>query len=328
MTDKPQPKPAGLQPRRLPRPVSPDGVLIVDKEAGMTSHDVVARVRKIMHTRRVGHTGTLDPFATGVLVICLNQATRLAQYLTSDEKEYLATVRFGHATDTGDLTGTPLAAPVDARHLTVEMLEQALEPFRGRQQQTPPMYSAKKIDGVKLYELARQGKEIARQAVEIEIRALELVDSAPRDTGTSREYILRVACSAGTYIRTLAEDIGQALDVGAHLTALRRTRAGDFHLGQAVTLATLAARMEAGTADELIVPMAAALHAPAVTLNEEQLAKVLHGNAILPEVDFPSGALVKLLAADGELAAIAEAIPARHGERRVLQPRAVLREAL
>lgn len=146
-----------------------DTVLIIDKPEGLTSHDVVSRVRKILKTRRVGHSGTLDPFATGVLVVCVNRATRLVQFLTGENKEYLATMRLGVATDTGDLTGTPISETTDAGSITAESIREALTHFRGKINQIPPMYSAKKIRGVKLYELARKGMEIEREPIEVEI---------------------------------------------------------------------------------------------------------------------------------------------------------------
>ena len=221
----------------------PDGILVIDKPADWTSHDVVAKVRKICRTRRVGHTGTLDPFATGVLVVCLNRATRLVQFLTGADKEYLATIHFGFATDTGDLTGTSLTPPAATAHLTDALLADALQQFRGRSTQIPPMYSAKKIGGVKLYEMARRGETIERQPISITISALEIIAPLQLD-----ECVVRVVCSAGTYIRTLAEDIGKAVGVGAHLTTLRRTRVGNCNLGQAHTLEALAAIAEAGVA--------------------------------------------------------------------------------
>src|SRR5262245_26948801 len=232
-----------------PNPGSLDGVLVIDKPEGLTSHDVVARVRKILKTRRVGHTGTLDPFATGVLVVCLNRATRLVQFLAVDEKEYFATARFGFSTDTGDFTGTPKTPVTDARNITSEMVQGTFSHFLGHIKQIPPMYSAKKVGGVKLYEMARRGEEIERAPVEVEIKKLELCkpagDPAPGFAQASAqngpvEFSFRVVCSSGTYIRALAEEIGRLLGVGAHLTKLRRIRAGNCSLDSAVTLEELA----------------------------------------------------------------------------------------
>src|SRR5215475_2179590 len=167
----------------LPTPHPPDGVLVIDKPEGLTSHDVVARVRKILGTRRVGHAGTLDPFATGVLVICVNRATRLVRFLTGDDKEYVATMRLGFATDTGDLTGRPKTPVTDAGNITSEKVKEAFSRFLGPIKQIPPMYSAKKIGGVKLYEIARRGEEIERAPIVVEIKKLVLCkpagDSAP-----------------------------------------------------------------------------------------------------------------------------------------------------
>ena len=183
-----------------------DGILIIDKPAGPTSHDVVNRVRRILQTRKVGHTGTLDPFATGVLVLVIGKATRLAQFLDKDEKEYEAMIRFGFETDTGDPTGSriserELKSDEIVTKLSEVNWEVTLSGFRGEIEQLPPMYSAKKIEGKKLYESARKGIELDRKPVKITIYKLNLVGSG--ETSAT----IRVACSSGTYIRTLAEDI-------------------------------------------------------------------------------------------------------------------------
>ena len=221
-----------------------DGVLIIDKPVGMTSHDVVARVRRVTGHRRVGHTGTLDPFATGVLVTLIGRATRLAQFLSGNVKEYEAVIRLGYATDTGDVTGQRVTSltPETQRHTEIEReeIEAAMASLRGEIDQTPPMYSAKKIAGKKLYELARRGEEIDRPAVRVKISEFEAL--APdgvlitsNDDG-SRDLRVRVVSSAGTYVRTLAEDFGKLLGVGAHVAELRRSRAGRFSIAEAVTL--------------------------------------------------------------------------------------------
>src|SRR5215470_1676109 len=187
-----------------PNPQSQDGVLVIDKPEGLTSHDVVARVRKILGTRRVGHAGTLDPFATGVLVVCVNRATRLVQFLIGDDKEYIATMRLGFATDTGDLTGAPNTPVTDVGNITSDKVQEVFGHFRGHIKQIPPMYSAKKVGGVKLYEMARRGEEIERPPVDVEIKKLELCkpggdaagdwtqDSAQTGPG---EFSFRVVCS-------------------------------------------------------------------------------------------------------------------------------------
>ncbi len=280
---------------------STDGILIIDKPAGMTSHDVVARVRKILKTRRVGHTGTLDPFATGVLVVCVGRATRLSRFLTGDDKEYLATMRLGFATDTGDLTGHPLGPVADARHITPEMVERAMKDFWGRIQQVPPMYSAKKVGGVKLYEMARRGEEIERAPVEVEIKDLELSGKTEIREDLTRDLPFRVVCSSGTYIRTLAEEIGKRLGVGAHLVELRRTRAGSCGIERAQTLDQLA---EVPTVH--LIPMADALSLPTVHLNEDERKAVRCGRSVLRHGDWRAGERAKLCNSRGELVAIAQ----------------------
>src|SRR5687768_14358761 len=211
-----------------------DGVLIIDKPTGMTSHDVVNRVRKVLKTKKVGHTGTLDPFATGVMVLLIGKATRLARFIDKDEKEYEAVVRFGFETDTGDRAGSPKTETQNASSLNIEDIERVLPRFRGRIEQTPPMYSAKKVAGRKLYEHSRKGVEIERNRGKIYIKELEVVDCEIGEPAS--DLRIHVVCSAGTYIRTLAEDIGRAVSTGAHLAELRRTRAGRFTLADAATL--------------------------------------------------------------------------------------------
>ncbi len=216
-----------------------DGILIIDKPAGMTSHDVVARVRRVLKTRRVGHTGTLDPFATGVMVLLIGSATRLARFVDKDDKEYEAVVQFGSETDSGDVTGMR-TADCGMRNEEIEHLisktdwESVLNKFRGELMQTPPMYSAKKIEGKKLYELARRGVTVDREPVKVSIKSLRLLPIEFRSPQSAIR--IQVVCSAGTYIRTLAEDIGREVGPGAHLTKLRRTRAGRFELADGVSL--------------------------------------------------------------------------------------------
>jgi len=263
-----------------------DGVLIIDKPVGMTSHDVVARVRKILRERRIGHTGTLDPFATGVLVLLVGRATRIAQFLSGAEKEYEGIVRLGYATDTGDVTGQRVEPPHDAtsqrlQSLNKEQIASAMTSLRGEIEQLPPMYSAKKIAGRKLYEHARRGEEVTRKPVHVTIQEFELMTHEDRflinDDG-SLDIRLRVVCSAGTYIRTLAEDLGQRLDVGAHLIELRRTRAGQFQINAALTLETLAETFSQNRPIDTLIPSNDALsHLPLMDLDEDQFQRTLHG---------------------------------------------------
>src|ERR1044072_266431 len=223
-----------------------DGVLIIDKPAGLTSHDVVAKVRHMLRVRRVGHTGTLDPFATGVLVVLIGRATRLAQFLSGLEKEYEAIIRLGYATDTGDVTGKRLHDELKppGKGWSRDEIETALESLRGYIDQVPPMFSAKKQGGKRLYELARRGEEVERKPVKVCIHQFEAIRLTGKPSGEllkdnldgTFDFEVRVACSAGTYVRTLAEDFGKRLQIGAHLAELRRTRVGDFGIHQAQTL--------------------------------------------------------------------------------------------
>ncbi|HWS98768.1 MAG TPA: tRNA pseudouridine(55) synthase TruB [Pyrinomonadaceae bacterium] len=297
-----------------------DGVLIVDKPAGLTSHDVVARVRRILKERRVGHTGTLDPFATGVLVVLVGRATRLAQFLSGAVKEYEAVVRFGYATDTGDPTGARLPAP-EAQNEgggrvhtwgDAEVLA-ALASLRGEIEQVPPMYSAKKIAGQKLYELARRGQEVERQAVRVTVHEL----SAERRGGEllrqnedgTQDLSVRVRCSAGTYVRTLAESIGERLGSPAHLAALRRTRAGDFGVEDALGLDDLKTEVEAGAhPNDFLLPLEAAFSGhPFVHLTADEARRALHGIALRVPPGGPAwreDEPVGMRGADGRLIAV------------------------
>jgi tRNA pseudouridine55 synthase len=299
-----------------------DGLLIIDKPAGLTSHDVVARVRRILHERRVGHTGTLDPFATGLLVILVGRATRLAQFLSNARKEYEAVIRFGYATDTGDLTGARLsqAGAQNERDARVQTwseseVEAALARLRGEIEQVPPMYSAKKIGGQKLYELARRGLEVERAPVRVIIHELEALrgdDGAllnQNEDGT-KDLRVRVLCSAGTYIRTLAESIGEQLDTEAHLASLRRTRAGHFLIENALSLDDLETKMETrGAAKDFLLSMDAALQElPFVHLTGDEAQRALHGIALPIDAGTKAGwrgnVPVRMLSPDGHLIAV------------------------
>jgi len=288
-----------------------DGILIIDKPEGPTSHDVVNRVRRILKTKKVGHTGTLDPFATGVLVLLVGKATRLAQFLDKDEKEYEAVVRFGFETDTGDKTGRRIAEcglrneELFDRLADIEWND-VLSNFRGELQQVPPMYSAKKIDGKKLYEHARKGVEIERKGISVNISKLEILSEPPASAGgevSKTDAIkLRVRCSAGTYIRTLAEDIGRSVGTGAHLTELRRTRAGKFEIANAVTLE----KLETADPERLLRSMNEAVaHLPALILDKDRVERTRNGlSTSVGRDDVEEGAAVKMLDADGNIIAV------------------------
>lgn len=255
-----------------------NGILIIDKPENFTSHDVVGKLRKILRTKRIGHTGTLDPFATGVLVIMVGKATRLAQFLDKDVKEYEALVQFGFETDTGDRTGKLRITNYELRDISVEDVENVLPDFRGEILQKPPMYSAKKIEGKKLYELARKGVEIERKPVKVKIYELEIIENAQRSALSAEHMALRVVCSAGTYIRTLAEDIGKKIGIGAHLAELRRTGAGKFDLSKAVTIEELEKTVSENKLDKIIISMNESLsHLPQIRLSEDEIAKTRNG---------------------------------------------------
>jgi tRNA pseudouridine55 synthase len=274
---------------------------------------VVARARRILREKRIGHTGTLDPFATGVLILLVGRATRLAQFLSGAEKEYEATVRLGYATETGDLTGAPRGAAAACGAWGAQEFEEALRLLRGEIDQVPPMYSAKKVRGRKLYELARRGEEIEREAVRVNVREFEIVPDETgaflrrNDDGTC-DLSTRVVCSAGTYVRVLAESLGARLGTGAHLSALRRTRAGAFRVSQSVTLDQLDGLAEDGRAAEILIDMNAALpELPAAHLTGAEARRVRHGAAVVAPAaptGWADGASVKMLDAGGRLLAV------------------------
>lgn len=260
------------------------GALLVDKPAGPTSHDVVAATRRALKTSRVGHTGTLDPLATGLLVLLLGPATRLAQFIAADEKEYLAAVRLGTATPTYDaasLGETPAGegAPPAARPSS-QAIEAALAHFRGTFLQTPPPFSAKKIAGVPAHEHARKQRPLDLAPVEVTVRSLELLPSS--DPPSEGLLTLRVVASAGFYVRSLAHDLGQRLGCGAYLEALRRTRAGRFSIDHALSLESLVTDPE-GSARRIIPPGELLGDLPSATLNAKGLIRVAHGNPLSPD---------------------------------------------
>lgn len=225
-----------------------NGILIVDKPTGWTSNDVVVKLKHALHERRVGHGGTLDPMATGVLPVFVGRATRAVEFAAEGQKEYVAHLELGRTTDTQDSTGTTLTTA--ACSVTRQELEAALVPFRGEILQVPPMYSALKVQGKRLYDLARKGQEVERKPRPITIYGLELLEQVGENT-----WSLRVRCSKGTYIRTLCHDIGRQLGVGGIMSALRRTEAAGFTLEQSVSLKAILDASEAGTEQELLLPV-------------------------------------------------------------------------
>lgn len=290
-----------------------DGLLVVDKPAGPTSHDVVARVRRALGERRVGHTGTLDPIATGVLPLVLGRATRLARFLSSSAKSYDAVVRLGVASDTYDAEGTPLGAPHEGPLPGRDEIDRALDGFRGTFMQEPPAFSAKKIAGRRSYENARRRSRFPAHSafpalpalpapVEVRVGRLDIV-AIEGDLLT-----LRVDCSAGFYVRSLAHDLGGQLGIGAHLASLRRTRIGDVTLADAIGFDTIE-QEPARAAGAVIPPARMLLGLSAVTLTSEGVRRAMHGRDLGPAdledaVTGAPGDWMRLVDPAGELVAM------------------------
>ncbi len=275
-----------------------NGVLVIDKPGGLTSHDVVARVRRLLHERSVGHLGTLDPMATGVLPLLLGKMTRLAQFYGDAEKSYEGEMCFGFATDTYDADGDPIgeAQPVN---LSFEQIRDAGRRFVGKIEQMPPPFSAKKVAGVPAYKLARKKKEVELQPVQVEVRELEILSLS----GDRAQFRSRVA--SGTYLRSIAHELGKALGVGAHLASLRRTASGEFSLEDARTLEQVEAAAQAGEPErEFVHPRRVLPAFPSVTVADDLAAKVRHGIAVnLPEMS--KSKFVKVFVGQCDLIAIA-----------------------
>lgn len=291
----------------------PNGFIVVDKPVGLTSHDVVARVRRCFGIKRVGHTGTLDPFATGVLPVAMGGGTKAIQFLDESTKVYQAVMRLGCATDTQDCTGTTLFEG-DCSSVTPELFHKVITAFTGNISQTPPMYSAIKQGGVPLYKLARKGETVERAARSI------FIESITVDSFELPDIAITVSCSKGTYIRTLADDIGRELGCGAHLIELRRTASGLFDLSSSVTMAELTADGAGEALQSRMISTSAALgHLRTVRLDATGCHKVRHGISLLSEDVAASAGLiaagetVQLLCGDTP-AAVAEAEPSWGGD--------------
>ena len=250
-----------------------NGILLIDKQPDWTSNDVVAKLKGILHQRRIGHSGTLDPMATGLLVVFVGRATRAVEFAEGHDKRYIAGLRLGITTDTQDITGTVL----EEKNVTVtrEELEQALAGFRGEIQQIPPMYSAIKHEGQRLYDIARKGGEVERKPRAITIHDLRVIGRQEGD------WLLDVRCSKGTYIRTLCHDLGQALGCGGCMCSLRRVEAGRFSVEQAVTLSQVQQMADAGRAEELLLPVDSLFQAyQHCTATAAQEKKIRCGNQV------------------------------------------------
>lgn len=289
------------------------GVLVIDKPVGMTSHDVVQIVRRGTGIRRAGHTGTLDPRASGVLVVLVGPAVRLSEFVSASDKRYQAIIRLGESTDTYDGDGEITRR--SEVNITRKQIEEALTQFEGTVEQVPPAYSAKKISGQKAYELARKGEEVELDAKEIDVYHLELLEWDPP------EAIVDVYCSSGTYVRSLANDLGEVLGCGGHLVGLRRTKSGEFALRDAVQLRKLQDAFENGDWYKFLIPAADALSDwPSRELTFEEVDLVRHGHRI-PVSEPPENPdhWVRAISQQGELVALIEYIP----EEKEWQPRKV-----
>lgn len=292
------------------RPTADDGVLVVDKPGGWTSHDVVARVRRLASTRKVGHAGTLDPMATGVLVVGIGRATRLLTYVTGADKDYTATVRLGSTTTTDDAEGEPVAV-VDAGHVTRDAVEAGAAALTGDLQQVPSAVSAIKVDGQRAYARVRAGEDVELAARPVRVARFDVLDVRPAtaDGHAVLDVDVAVTCSSGTYVRALARDLGAALGVGGHLTALRRTRVAGYGLDVARTLDDLARTPQDSAVP--VVPIADAARAvlPALDLDERDARALTYGQPVDAGVT-PTGP-VGAFAPDGTFVAVVERRGAR-----------------
>ena len=288
--------------------MSLSGVLVIDKPTGMTSHDVIDRLRKILHTRKIGHAGTLDPSAGGVLVACVNKATKVAGFLTEYDKEYIGVIQLGITTDTYDGEGKITRIEEDLK-ISPDEIKRTVLSFKGKIEQTPPLYSAIKYQGKKLYQYARSNQEVERKKREVEIKELEILE-------INIPYVkLRISCSKGTYVRSLAHDVGEKLGCGAYLYSLRRTRVGPFKLEDALSLEKIADAQGDGKISDVLIPIEKALtHLPSVVTNEWFAARVEHGipleskSVLSVEGDFDSNKTIAVKNEQGEIIALGRAL--------------------
>lgn len=278
------------------------GVLVVDKPIGLTSHDVVQVIRRGTGIRRAGHTGTLDPRASGVLVVLVGPAVRLSEYVSASDKRYQATIHLGSSTDTYDADGTFTSPTVSVESITEELFNETLQRFVGTIEQVPPPYSAVKVKGRKAYEMARQGEEVDLEPRTIQVYSLEVLEWAPP------EVVVDVYCSSGTYVRSLAHDLGKELGCGAHLIGLRRTKSGRFTLRDAVPLRRLQESFTAGDWYRYLIPAAEALADwPMIELDADQVELVRHGHRVPAEPN--SKGWARGVSQQGDLVALLEIEP-------------------
>ncbi len=279
-----------------------DAVIVIDKPAGWTSHDVVARLRRTLGERSAGHLGTLDPMATGVLPVVLGRYTRLSQFYNHSDKSYDGEIRLGFSTDTYDAEGEPTSTPREVQ-VTLEELQSLGREFLGAQQQMPPPFSAKKIHGIPAYKLARKKLEVELKPSSVEIFELQILPSAKPDCVGFRARV-----SSGTYIRSIAHDLGRRLGCGAHLASLRRTAVAEFTIDQAHTLETVEQALSEARVDELLIhPRRILPQLPSVTANDDIVAYIRNGRSVnLPE--FSKAKLVKVFAGQSEIVCVAQRI--------------------
>ena len=276
------------------------GVLVVDKPVGMSSHDVVQVIRRGTGIRRAGHTGTLDPRASGVLVVLIGPAVRLSEFVSASDKRYQATIRLGSSTETYDAEGEITMGGVSIDEITMEAFSEVLQNYVGEIEQVPPPYSAVKVKGRKAYEMARKGEEVKLEPRIINVFSLEVLEWMPP------EVVIDVYCSSGTYVRSLANDLGEELGCGAHLIGLRRTKSGRFTLRDAIPLRRLQETFDAGDWYNHLIPAAEALGDwPMVELDGDQVELVRHGHRVIAAVDVTSG-WVRGVSQQGDLVALME----------------------
>ncbi len=289
------------------------GILPIWKERGMTSHDVVFKLRKILKMKKIGHTGTLDPEVEGVLPICLGDATRIASLITDTGKEYVAKVKIGWSTETEDQTGDVVERDSSYKQLSRVQIEEVLAKLTGEIEQTPPMYSAVKVNGKRLYEYAREGQVIERPSRIVQIDAIELLDDAVQFEGEAIEFSIRVSCGKGTYIRTLAVQIGELLGYPAHMSQLERTMSGGFRAEQCVTLQQLQEAVDEGKEMNAIRPLEEALFEfPQVQIEESMLPLIENGQ-VLQQLDLLKTHSYVVLMNEGKALAIYMQHPTKEG---------------
>ncbi len=301
-----------------------NGVLLIDKPPGFTSHDVVAYTRRLLQIKKVGHLGTLDPLASGLLVLCLGKATRLARFMSGWNKVYIGIVRLSHATTTYDLEGKPLGKPIAVTAEKEEIIS-LLSGFKGHIQQLPPKFSAKKVKGKPVHRYARQGISVEVEAVEVEIYDIKLLKLLPD------QLWLKVNCSAGTYIRSLAHDIGQALGCGGYLYYLRRVRFGSFSLADALPMDQIFRLQQKGKLEQKIIPIEVLFpELPAITVDSQGVQKLLHGRRLSREEcqgEIPVPAerdYYKALNSESKLLAVGRFVKTEDSSGEEFQPEVVL----